>query len=53
MCRVHTWQPLDILKLTQKTGYTREWDCLPNLSFGFTKMHKGEWRLAERRNLIM
>ena len=40
--------------MTQKTGQSREWDCLPNISFGkFTKMHKGEWHAAERRNLIL
>ena len=47
-------QRFDILKMTQKTGQSREWDCLPNISFGkFTKMHKGQWHAAERRNLIL
>jgi hypothetical protein len=44
---------LDILKLEQRKGVSREWDSLPNFSFGFTKMHKALWRNAERRNLII
>ncbi len=46
-------QPMDILKLTQRKGQSREWDCLPNFSFGFTRLHKGEWNKAERRNLVI
>jgi hypothetical protein len=53
MCEPYIWQPMDILKLQQRKGQSREWDCLPGMSFGFTKMHKGEWRAAERRNLIL
>jgi len=49
----HPVQPLDILKLQQRKGLSREWDCLPAFSFGFAKMHKGEWAAAERRNIIV
>ena len=46
-------QPCDIINKFQRQGISREWDSLPNLSFGFTKMHKALWRNAERRNLIL